>query len=126
MADNEDDLPIPEGIWWDGKEMMFRDTKGNNKGTKFFDEWKERRDEFPRSAQLKEREVKRRRPLPPPLAEAIEEAEEEAFAASVAEVGGTNPIDPEMLHLAQVRKGLYDAYVYVGFSREEALELCTR
>lgn len=45
-----DDVPVPEGIFWDVTTVTFRDAEGNNKDGEeheFFDKWFERTNDFP-------------------------------------------------------------------------------
>lgn len=113
MADAEDD-GIPEGISWDPSDKIFRDMDGKSMGGKFFDQWKERRLEFPHSPP---RRVTRRPVVDPGL------PEPGSRTPDPAEVEDGSVAD--FLEIAARRKALFDAYIKVGFDRAEALQLCT-
>lgn len=124
MANTEE--PCPEGVYWVMSEGIFRGANGKSMGGAFFEKWKDRRDEFPvqRAQRDEEFPVKRRRvaivpaELPPNIAAMV-------TAEADTSVDDTS-IDPAILELAQMRKAMFDAYLVVGFSRDEALELCTK
>lgn len=121
---HEDDSPIPVGVYWNGKESMFFDAQGRTKGAQFFDRWKERRNEFPDTIEaiggVTPSKVRRRPPAVKPAEEPVSVPQEEWVPLPKPADGKT------YLDIAQQRKAFFDAYVEVGFTREEALELCVK
>jgi hypothetical protein len=109
MADGD----IPEDVYWTGgKEPNFVNAEGKSMGGKFFDEWKDRREDFPMWAKSGPRAkgavTRRTRAEDPPVAQTTT-WEEEGF-----------------LEIARTRRRLFEAYVEVGFTEEQALELCVK
>ena len=112
MVDSEDALPAR--VWWSVKESNFYDIESRSMGSRFFDQWKERRAEFPQSLQElgvdpPEKAVPRRRVT----------TDKSVSLASLSAVDSIKA-------LAQRRKRLYDAYVEAGFTEPQALELCCK
>lgn len=123
MSDEDN---IPEKVYFN--DNMFFDEKGRTKGAKFFDEWKDRRGEFPTTIEAiggeRPPKVSRR---PPRTADVVPlKAPVELRPVEDAPPRAALKDGPTYMDIATQRKAFFDAYVEVGFTREEALELCVK
>lgn len=125
MPDVDEDLPIPEGVVWNSVQLQFKDAAGKNMGSKFFGKWKDRAEEFPPDTGVKSGgQVRRAVARPQASTELAPEDAGKPVASSVYPRRSDDLSD--FLPIAKRRKSMFDAYLEVGFTREEALELIVK
>ena len=121
---------VPANVFWDESQMGFYDYNDKSMGGKFFDEWKERRGEFPprrpkRRKSSYESSKGNKEVVEDPIPEgAIPVGDTDYDFGSPFKMVTQDSVDDVLLAVARLRKQSFDAHMAVGFTREEALQLC--
>ena len=110
-----DEEVIPEGVYWSDSDKLFRNADGKSMGAKFFDKWKERRGDFPN--QPSPVRPRRRTEVRPEFKPRSEPTNSKPVSSDVQD---------QRMRVAHERHQWFLAYIAVGFTREEAFELCVR